>query len=60
VTQIPRLVHSGLTGRIYIATRYKEFPDGSVVSSLKYDVTREFEAIEASREQERQARNEDE
>lgn len=59
MAQRPMLVHSSLTGRIYISTKYKEFPDGSVVSSVKYDVTRAFEAIEASREQERQARNDE-
>ena len=49
----------GLSGRIYITTSYKVQPGGAVISNTKYDVTDEFEAIEASREQERQARNED-
>ena len=56
----PRLMVGGLTGRIYITTSYKVQPGGAVISNTKYDVTDEFEAIEASREQERQARNEDE
>ena len=58
--QPPRLFMSDLTGRIYIATSYTEKADGRVVANIKFDVTRDFEAIEASREQERQARNEDE
>jgi len=56
----PRLFVSGLTGRIYITTSYTERDNGLVVSNTKFDVTDDFEAIEASREQERQARNEDE
>ena len=56
----PRLFISGLTGRIYIATQWREMPNGSVVANEKFDVTADFEAIEASREQQRQARNEDE
>jgi len=55
----PRLFISGLTGRIYIATKYRQMADGSVVAGEKYDVTADFEAIEASREQQRRAENEE-
>jgi hypothetical protein len=53
----PRLFQSGMTGRIYISTSYTIKANGLVVSNTKYDVTEDFEAIEASREQEREARN---
>ena len=43
----PRLLQSGLTGRIYIATAYKDFGGGRVVADTKFDVTEEFEAIGA-------------
>jgi hypothetical protein len=56
----PLLMVGGLTGRIYITTSYKVTSDGDVISNIKYDVTDQFEAIEASREQQRQAENEDE
>lgn len=59
MSQEPRLFHSNLTGRIYIATKYRAYPDGSVVAQEKFDVTDEFKAIEASREQQRQGENEE-
>jgi hypothetical protein len=45
----PRLFVSGLTGRIYIATQWREMPNGSVVANEKFDVTAEFEAIAEER-----------
>jgi hypothetical protein len=41
----PLIVHSDLTGRWYVATRYKELGDGQIIASVKYDVTDEIEAI---------------
>jgi len=46
--QLPRLLHSPLTGRVYIATAYTELPDGQVISTAKVDVTDEFHAIAAA------------
>lgn len=41
----PRLLRSGLTGRIYIATGYRELKGGLIETSKKYDVTEEFHAL---------------
>ena len=45
----PLLVRSGLTGRIYVATSYRQWANGSIESLTKFDVTKQFEAIEAER-----------
>lgn len=45
--QAPRLLHSELTGRIYVATRYRTRPDGVIVVAEKFDVTDDFMAIAA-------------
>ena len=54
----PRLLRSGLTGRIYVTTSYVQKRDGLIVSNIKFDVTKDFEALEAERaaERRRQAR----
>jgi len=49
----PRLLRSDLTGRIYVTTSYVQKRSGQIVSSVKYDVTADFEAIEAERATER-------
>jgi hypothetical protein len=41
----PRLMLGPLTGRIYIATRYKDLGDGKWESLEKYDVTNDFLAL---------------
>lgn len=41
----PRLLRGGLTGRIYIVTRYTETPDGTVIADEKHDVTDQFDDI---------------
>jgi hypothetical protein len=38
----PKLVLGPLTGRIYIATRYKVRPNGVIETQEKYDVTDDF------------------
>jgi hypothetical protein len=61
--QPPRLFVGGLTGRIYVTTSYRMVDDGrwvNMVSNTKYDVTEDFERIEAEREQECHAMSEDE
>ena len=49
----PRLMRDGLTGRIYVTTSYVQKRDGLIVSNIKFDVTKDFEAIEAERAAER-------
>ena len=43
----PRLVLGPLTGRIYIATRYKVRPNGVIEAHEKYDVTDDFMNLHA-------------
>lgn len=41
---IPMLVHSEMTGRWYIATRYRILDDkGGVLATTKYDITDQIE-----------------
>ena len=49
MTQKPRLFQGGLTGRIYVTTRYRELDTGVIVSDEKFDVTADFKRIEAER-----------
>lgn len=46
----PRLLRSGLTGTVYVVTRYKELPTGHIEAQTKYDVTEDFNALVASLE----------
>ena len=48
----PRLMRGGLTGRIYVTTSYVQKRNGLIVSNTKFDVTKDFEAIEAERRRE--------
>jgi hypothetical protein len=41
----PRLMCGGLTGRVYVVTRYTEEPDGTLTASAKYDVTEDFKRV---------------
>jgi hypothetical protein len=41
----PRLVLGPLTGRIYIATRYRERDNGVIETQEKFDVTNDFLAL---------------
>ena len=41
----PRLVLGPLTGRIYIATRYREKDGGIIETQEKFDVTNDFLAL---------------
>lgn len=43
--QTPRLMRGGLSGRVYVVTKYKDLGNGSVESLEKYDVTDEFTAL---------------
>lgn len=47
--QHPRLLCSGLTGRVYVVTRYKELGDGRFESLEKFDVTDDFQALVGAR-----------
>lgn len=47
--QTPRLFRGGLTGRIYVTTSYEKQENGLIVANKKFDVTGDFEAIEAER-----------
>jgi hypothetical protein len=42
----PRLLQSGLTGRVYVVTKYRE-RDGNIEAQTKYDVTDDYRAIVA-------------
>ena len=44
----PRLLRSGLTGSVFVVTRYTEDAKGNIVAQTKYDVTEDFNAILAS------------
>lgn len=43
--QTPRLMRGGLSGRVYVVTRYRDLGDGNYEALEKYDVTEEFEAM---------------
>lgn len=38
----PRLLRSGLTGSVYVVTRYRQDDSGNIVAQTKYDVTEDF------------------
>jgi hypothetical protein len=48
--QHPQLMRSGLTGRVYVVTRYKvlDAETGRIEAITKYDVTEQFEALTAA------------
>lgn len=48
--QEPRIMLGPLTGRIYVATRYKDLGDGKWEALEKYDVTSDFMDIKAEAE----------
>lgn len=41
----PLLLRSGLTGTVYVVTRYKDHGDGRIEAQTKYDVTDQFLAL---------------
>lgn len=43
--QPPRLMCGGLSGRIYVVTKYKELPDGGLEAIDKFDVTEDFDRL---------------
>ena len=47
MTQTPQLLRSGLTGRVWIVTRYKvlDAEKGRIEAFTKYDVTEQFDAL---------------
>lgn len=45
----PMLMQSGLTGRVYVVTSYKDLGEGRIEASKQYDVTEQFDAIARSR-----------
>jgi len=47
--QQPRLMRGGLSGRIYVVTRYRDLGDGLIEALEKYDVTEDFEAVTTER-----------
>lgn len=50
---IPLLLRSPLTGRIYVVTRYKRDDVGLLTAITKFDVTEQFQRIEAEQKDER-------
>lgn len=38
-------MRGGLSGRVYVVTRYRDLGDGNYEALEKYDVTEEFEAM---------------
>lgn len=44
----PLLLRSGLTGTVYVVTRYKVSPDGHITAQTKYDVTDQYDALRAA------------
>lgn len=46
--QPPKLVRGGLTGRVYVLTRYKVRSDGGYEAIEKHDVTEDFELLVAA------------
>lgn len=50
---VPQLLRNGLTGRVYIVTRYKvlDAEKGRIEAITKYDVTEQYKAlVEADRQ----------
>lgn len=43
--QPPRLMRGGLTGRVYVVTRYRDLGDGRYEALAKFDVTEDYEAL---------------
>lgn len=43
--QTPHLYRSGLTGKVYVVTKYTEGPGGLVVADEKFDVTDDFNVL---------------
>lgn len=41
-SQPPRLLQGGLSGRIYIVTKYRQLPNGTVEATEKFDITDDF------------------
>lgn len=46
----PLLAFSGLTGSIYVVTRYSKREGGQIVAHEKYDVTARFDELIAERQ----------
>lgn len=42
--QPPLIRRGGLTGRVYLVTRYEVAEDGSLIAKAKTDITAEYEA----------------
>lgn len=49
--QEPKLLHSELTGNVYIVTKYKDLGKGRYEAHVKHDVTGEFEIIALKKQQ---------
>jgi hypothetical protein len=41
----PLLVRGGLTGRVYVVTRYRDLGEGRLEALEKFDVTDQYEAL---------------
>lgn len=46
--QQPRLMRGGLSGRVFVVTRYKDLGAGLIESLEKFDVTEDFEHLGSS------------
>ena len=49
--QIPMLMESPLTKRVFVVTSYKDNGDGTFTARQKHDVTEEFDALAAMRQE---------
>jgi hypothetical protein len=45
MSQLPVLYVGGLSGRVFLTTRYHQAKDGTVSALDKFDVTSEFEKV---------------
>ncbi len=43
--QQPRLMRGGLSGRVFVVTRYKDLGGGTIEALEKFDVTEDFNAL---------------
>lgn len=43
--QMPRLMRGGLSGIVYVVTKYNDLGNGSIEAIVKYDVHNDFMAL---------------
>lgn len=47
--QVPMIMESPLTKRVFIVTSYQDNNDGTFIARQKYDVTKEFDELARQR-----------